>query len=114
MNPLCWAAFFLMNRDMEMSCDEDVLAREENAQSAYSAALLDVALSQRPCRIWTAGLWKACAKGAHPQCPTLEEALALDDSIGSGALRGRPLFPGGESGRTGGQSLKRGLSGYFS
>ena len=48
MNPLCWAAFFLMNRDMEMSCDEDVLAREENAQSAYSAALLDVALSQRP------------------------------------------------------------------
>lgn len=48
MNPLCWAAFFLMNRDMEMSCDEDVLAREENAQSAYSATLLDVALSQRP------------------------------------------------------------------
>ncbi len=48
MNPLCWVAFFLMNHDMEMSCDEAVLAEAENAQSAYSAALLDAALIGRP------------------------------------------------------------------
>lgn len=46
-NPLCWVAFFLMARDMEMSCDEGVLAGEANAQSTYSAALLAVALHRR-------------------------------------------------------------------
>ena len=46
-NPLCWLAFFLMNKDMEMSCDERVLARGENDRRAYCAALLSVATGRR-------------------------------------------------------------------
>lgn len=46
-NPLVWAAFLLMGRDMEMSCDEAVLAREEDAGRAYSATLLSFAANRR-------------------------------------------------------------------
>lgn len=46
-NPLCWLAFGLMSRDMEMSCDEKVLAGEENIRKAYSAALLAFAVNKR-------------------------------------------------------------------
>ena len=40
-NPLVWIAFVLMERDMEMSCDEAVLQRMgEDVKEAYSLALL--------------------------------------------------------------------------
>lgn len=42
-NPLCWLAFLLMNRDMELSCDERVLAENGSAASAYSLSLLHFA-----------------------------------------------------------------------
>ncbi len=46
-NPMCWAAFILMGTDMEMSCDEKVLASEENIRKEYSSSLLDFATSGR-------------------------------------------------------------------
>ena len=42
-NPLVWIAFVLMERDMEMSCDEAVLRRMgEDVREAYSLALLQL------------------------------------------------------------------------
>lgn len=43
-NPLVWLAFFLMNRDCEMSCDESVVRQlGEESKKIYSYALLDEA-----------------------------------------------------------------------
>lgn len=42
-NPLCWLAFVLMSRDMEMSCDEKVIRQNDNVKKAYSMALLSFA-----------------------------------------------------------------------
>lgn len=43
-NPLVWAAFHLMNRDCEMSCDEKVVSLlGEESKKIYSYALLDEA-----------------------------------------------------------------------
>ena len=39
-NPAVWAAFFLMSRDMEMSCDERVLRDLGGSAKAYSRTLL--------------------------------------------------------------------------
>ena len=46
-NPLCWLAFHLMGKDMEMSCDETVIGREGNHIKAYSATLLSFAVKPR-------------------------------------------------------------------
>lgn len=46
-NPLCWVAFFLMGRDMEMSCDEHVLAEWELSCKPYCNALLSFAANRR-------------------------------------------------------------------
>ena len=46
-NPLCWLAFHLMGRDMEMSCDEQVLAQEDGDRKVYSTALLSFAANRR-------------------------------------------------------------------
>lgn len=45
-NPLCWVAFYLMSKDMEMSCDEWVLAHNEGIKKAYSNALLSFAVGK--------------------------------------------------------------------
>ncbi|MBQ4051778.1 MAG: hypothetical protein IJD13_09110, partial [Oscillospiraceae bacterium] len=42
-NPLVWLAFYLMSRDMEMSCDEKVLGSKDNIRKAYSSTLLSFA-----------------------------------------------------------------------
>ena len=46
-NPLCWLAFHLMGRDMEMSCDEQVLTLEDGDRKVYSTALLSFAANRR-------------------------------------------------------------------
>lgn len=51
-NPFCWLAFYLMNRDMEMSCDEKVLAEgeelsREEMKKSYSMSLLFFAADRR-------------------------------------------------------------------
>lgn len=46
-NPLCWLAFLLMNRDMELSCDERVLAEHGGIARAYSLSLLHFAAGRR-------------------------------------------------------------------
>ena len=46
MNPLCWAAYYLMIKDMEMSCDEHVLEGEKDLRTAYSDALLNFAVER--------------------------------------------------------------------
>jgi len=42
-NPLVWLAFHLMVKDMEMSCDEKVLAQDESIRKDYSSTLLSFA-----------------------------------------------------------------------
>lgn len=42
-NPFCWLAFYLVNKDMEMSCDEYVLGKNKGIKKAYSSALLSFA-----------------------------------------------------------------------
>lgn len=46
-NPLCHLAFYLMNRDMEMSCDEYVLARMGVNSTDYAQTLLSIASNKR-------------------------------------------------------------------
>ena len=42
-NPLCYVAFKLMHRDMEMSCDEKVIESFKSIKKEYSTALLNFA-----------------------------------------------------------------------
>ena len=46
-NPLCHLAFRLMNSDMEMSCDEYVLDRNNIPTTQYSYSLLTIATNRR-------------------------------------------------------------------
>ena len=46
-NPLCWLAFLLAGRDMELSCDEAVLSRRGKG-GEYSESLLRIAEKGRP------------------------------------------------------------------
>ncbi len=47
-NPLVWCAFFLSERDMEMSCDEAVMCRMgTDLRAAYSASLLNLASGKK-------------------------------------------------------------------
>lgn len=46
-NPLCWLAFHLMSKDMEMSCDEKVLSQDKNIKTEYSTILLSFASNRR-------------------------------------------------------------------
>ena len=47
-NPLCWLAYFLMGRDMELSCDEAVLAHREEKREDYARSLLHIAARVGP------------------------------------------------------------------
>lgn len=46
-NPLCWLAYYLMCRDMEMRCDEFVLENRNVARADYSMSLLSIASDLR-------------------------------------------------------------------
>ena len=47
-NPLCWAAYILLCRDIEMACDEKVVRDMDNYQkAAYSQVLLDCNFPRR-------------------------------------------------------------------
>ena len=46
-NPLCWLAYFLMGRDMELSCDEAVLTRLGDVRQEYSRSLLHISVRGR-------------------------------------------------------------------
>jgi len=47
-NPLVWLAFFLSNKDMEMSCDEAVIKKMGNdVKKDYSSSLLSLATGRR-------------------------------------------------------------------
>jgi len=46
-NPLMWAAYFLMSKDIEMSCDEAVLRKEgEDIRCDYSSSLLNLSVKK--------------------------------------------------------------------
>ncbi|MBQ8831545.1 MAG: PASTA domain-containing protein [Oscillospiraceae bacterium] len=46
-NPLVWLSFYLMSRDMEMSCDEKVLSKNDVSSADYSTTLLSLAVKKR-------------------------------------------------------------------
>lgn len=50
-NPLCWLAYYLMTKDMEMSCDERVLSENTDIKKAYSTALLSCAVNGKISKI---------------------------------------------------------------
>ncbi|MDO5147638.1 MAG: M56 family metallopeptidase, partial [Eubacteriales bacterium] len=53
-HPMVWLAYILMNRDMEMSCDEYVLLHcEDDIRKDYSNSLLSFAANRR---MWGAGM----------------------------------------------------------
>ena len=47
-NPLCWIAYILLSRDIEMACDEKVICdMNKDDIAAYSQALLDCSFPRR-------------------------------------------------------------------
>lgn len=47
-NPLCWVAYILLCRDIELACDEKVIRdMDRESVAAYSQALLDCSLNRR-------------------------------------------------------------------
>lgn len=46
-NPLCWLAFYLSNKDMELSCDEKVLGDQLDIRRQYSTTLLSFAVGKQ-------------------------------------------------------------------
>lgn len=47
-NPLCWAAYILLCRDIEMACDEKVVCElDKEGKAAYSQALLNCSFTQK-------------------------------------------------------------------
>lgn len=51
-NPVLWAAYVLLGRDMENACDERVLRGVDGAgRAAYSRALVACAVRQRPAAV---------------------------------------------------------------
>jgi beta-lactamase regulating signal transducer with metallopeptidase domain len=47
-NPLCWAAYILLCRDIEAACDEKVIRdKDRDYMAAYSQALLDCSIQRR-------------------------------------------------------------------
>ena len=46
-NPLCWLAYYLMGKDMEMRCDEHVLSRSGTLSWEYSYSVLSIATNRR-------------------------------------------------------------------
>lgn len=47
-NPLVWASFFLMSKDMELSCDEKVVNKMgSNIKKEYSSSLLSMSTNRR-------------------------------------------------------------------
>ena len=46
-NPLCWLAFYLMGKDMELRCDEGVLKKNTLDPAQYSRVLLSFATNRR-------------------------------------------------------------------
>lgn len=47
-NPLCWIAYILLSRDIEMACDEKVIRdMDKDEMAAYSQALLDCSFPRR-------------------------------------------------------------------
>lgn len=47
-NPLCWVAYILLCRDIELACDERVIRdMDRESVAAYSQALLDCSLNRR-------------------------------------------------------------------
>lgn len=46
-NPILWVSYFLMSRDMEMSCDEAVLQKtSEDIRDVYSSSLLNLSIKR--------------------------------------------------------------------
>ena len=47
-NPLCWIAYILLYRDIEMACDERVIRdMDKGDMAAYSQALLDCSFPRK-------------------------------------------------------------------
>ncbi|NLT57604.1 MAG: hypothetical protein GXX99_01415 [Clostridiales bacterium] len=101
-NPLAWVAFLLMGADMEMSCDERVLARlGPETKKAYSLSLLSLAAG----RSTVAGVPLAFGEGGvkarirhvldfkRPSRRMLLIAVALAVALAAGLLMNRA--PGG-------------------
>lgn len=50
-NPLCYLAFYLMTKDMEMSCDEKVLSANSDIKKNYSLVLLSFSVNEKTTKL---------------------------------------------------------------
>ncbi len=126
-NPLVWISFYLMSRDMEMSCDEKVLSEAENIRCEYSDTLLSFAKvaqfpSPSPLAFGESSVKSRIKNALKWKRPTLIKTLAVSILsiaviVGCAANPNhaeKPLEAVGEyEGNTlGGEFLKSGKSAY--
>ncbi len=104
-NPLCWLAYYLMNRDMELRCDEQVLS-ELGGAADYSDALLRFAdpgpmsvpgamafgESDLSLRVKNALRWRS------PKLWVTVLSVMLFALVLAGCMTSPAHFPGGEAG----------------
>ncbi len=103
-NPLCWLAFHLAERDMEMSCDEAVLnTLEHDARVDYSTLLLELASGQKFAaaalpfgektpekRIKNILRWKRPATSVLLLCAVLATVVVVLLAVNPGGTQDRP------------------------
>lgn len=62
-NPLCWLAYLLLCRDIEMACDEKVVRGMDNkSKAAYSEALLSCSMPRRAITACPLAFGEVCVK----------------------------------------------------
>lgn len=66
-NPLCWLAFALCGKDMELSCDEAVLRQEGVYSADCSTALLSFAVNRR---MFSPAPWPLARPASRPASKT--------------------------------------------
>lgn len=89
-NPLLWAAYILLCRDMEYACDEAVLRDlEEPDKRAYSQALLNCAGPRRAVTACPVAFGEICVKGR------IRRALRYKSRVGDGGCCGGVRRGGG-------------------
>ena len=98
-NPLVWLAYRLMEDDMELSCDESVLARLGNGVKAdYSRLLLSMATRRRiatPSLAFSAVAVKSRIKNVlafrRPACVVVAAALVFAAVLGTALITNRTI-----------------------
>lgn len=71
-NPLMWAAYILLCRDIELACDEKVIrTMDKEERQIYSITLVQHSVNRRQyCRL-PPGFWRSWCERTHKSCDAL-------------------------------------------